>query len=647
MNKLLLSLILILGLGFTASADPKSRRELRGDKQFFVYRFEKAIDAYTRVKTLTTEGQRRLATSYRNIGQNAQAEAAYARLVTCSDCTGDDYYDYAMMLKANGKTDQSDIWMDKFCADKPGDLRGKDYKAHHANRAQLSKDDGKYKVEYLNINTEDDDYGTSYFNNQIVFSSSRAKPKMIVKKYNWTGKAFGDIYVADMDGSTQLKSAENFGKKLNGKMHDGPASFSKNGTYLAFTRNNYETERKDRVINLEICFSTLTDGKWSDPEPFYLNNIDYSVGHPSLSADGNTMYFSSNMSGGYGGADIYKVAKGNGGEWGKAENMGSDVNTEGDEMFPFFEEKNEILFFASNGRFGLGGLDIFVCAMEGNQPGRIVNAGAPLNTTYDDFAIIVDSSLDKGYFSSNRTGGKNGDDIYAVDILNGFDIGKKIKGIAKDKNGKLIPETFITLLDDKNNVVDTATTKADGAYVFLADANKTYKLTGVKDSYTDGSSPVNTAVPAYIITADVVLQDEEKEVTIVKAAPVGADLGALLVLNSIYFDLNQSNIRPDAETELLKIVKTMNANPTMVVEISAYTDCRESDTYNQALSERRSAATVEFIKARITKPERISGKGFGESNLVNDCPCDGTEVSDCSEAQHQKNRRTEFRIVKK
>lgn len=646
MNKLLLSLLLIFGLGFTASADPKSRKELRGDKHFFVYRFEKAIDAYTHTKNLSTEGQRRLAKSYYNLGQHAQAEAAYARLVTCTDCTGDDFYCYAMILKANGKIDQSDQWMDKYATTNPNDLRVKDYNANHSKRSQLSKDDGKYKIDYLSINTEDDDYGTSYFNNQIVFASSRAKPKMIVKKYNWTGKAFGDIFVADVDGS-QLKDPENFGKKLNGKMHDGPACFSRNNTYLAFTRNNYETERKDRVINLEICFSTLVDGKWSDPEPFYLNNIDYSVGHPSLSADGNTMYFSSNMSGGYGGADIYKVSRNSQGDWTAAQNMGSDINTEGDEMFPFFEEKNGILFFASNGRFGLGGLDIFVCPMNGELPGAVVNAGAPMNTTSDDFALIVDSSLDKGYLSSNRAGGKNGDDIYSVDILDGFDIGKKIKGIAKDKNGKFIPAAFITLYDDKNNVLDTVTTKGDGAYEFLAEKDKSMKLTGQKDAYTDGTSPVSTSGKAYIVTVDVVLLDEEKEVTIVKAAPIGTDLGVLLVLNAIYFDLNQSDIRPDAETELLKIVKTMNANPTMVVEISSYADCRESDAYNQSLSNRRAQASVDFIKARITKPERISGKGYGESNLVNDCACDGAEISACSEAQHQKNRRTEFRIVKK
>ncbi len=643
MNKLLLSVIIMLGLSVNVSAEHKSRRELKGDKHFFVYSFEKAIDKYKRTKNLTVDGQRKMAKSYSNLGQNIKAEAAYARLMSnTAEITADDYYNYAMILKANDKLDQSNIWMDKFYAANPNDLRAQDYAAHSPHLSTISTDDGKYKVEYLNINTDDDDYGTSYFNNQIVFASSRAKPKMIVKKYNWTGKAFGDIYVADVEGA-QLKDPENFGKRLNGKMHDGPASFSKNGTFMAFTRNNYETEKKDRVIHLEICFSNLKDGKWSDPEPFYLNNINYSVGHPSLSADGNSMYFSSDMPGGYGGVDIYKTTRIAEGQWTTPVNMGNKINTEGDEMFPFYEEKNGILFFASNGRYGLGGLDIFICA----EHGRVVNAGAPLNTHYDDFAVIVDSSLDKGYFSSNRAGGTGGDDIYSVDLLKGLDIGKKLKGIAKDKNSKIIPNTFITLFDDKNNIIDTVTTKDDGAYTFLVDADKTLKLTGEKTEYKDGTSATNTFGNEYIVIADVVLLDEEKEVIIVKAAPVGTDLAKLLVMNPIYFDLNKANIRPDAEVELLKIVKTMNANPTIVVELSSYTDCRENDSYNQELSNRRAAASVDFIKARITKPERITGKGYGETKLVNNCACDGDEVSGCSEVEHQKNRRTEFIIVKK
>src|SRR6185437_874863 len=198
---------------------------------------------------------------------------------------------------------------------------------------------------------------------------------------------------------------------------------------------NYELKKKDRVVNLEIYFRNYKDGKWSKPEAFILNNKDYSVGQPCLTADGSTMYFTSNMPGGYGGTDIYRIKKDEKGTWGTPENMGNKLNTEGNEMFPFFEENNGVLFFASDGRFGLGGLDIFICLINDTKVGTVYNAGSPLNTQYDDFALITDDKFKTGYFSSNRSGGSGDDDIYAVDILKGLNIGKQIKGFAKDKEG--------------------------------------------------------------------------------------------------------------------------------------------------------------------------------------------------------------------
>jgi outer membrane protein OmpA-like peptidoglycan-associated protein len=199
-------------------------------------------------------------------------------------------------------------------------------------------------------------------------------------------------------------------------MHDGPASFSNNGTVMAFTRNNYDEKRKDRVVELQICFSDYKDGKWSKPVPFFLNSRLYSIGQPCLSEDGNTMYFTSDMPGGFGGADIYRINKNEQGEWGKPENLGDKINTEADEMFPFYEEKSKVLFFSSNGRFGLGGLDIFSCAVIDSTFGPVSNIGFPLNTQYNDYAAIANPGINKGYFSSDRIGGSGGDDIYSFEF---------------------------------------------------------------------------------------------------------------------------------------------------------------------------------------------------------------------------------------
>lgn len=651
MKKLIIPIIVFISIGINVMAqsagtpsEKKSGKEKRGDKYYFVYSFDKAIVAYTDAKKLSVEGQRRLANSYHNMDQNMQSEEAYSKLInTTGGNLPEDYYNYAMVLRSDGKYDESNKQMDKFSDMKPADLRATDYRVNKAELTNLLTDDGKFKIEHSNVNTDAEDFGTCYYKNKIVFASSRSA-KLMPRKSNRNGKPFLNMYSSEVDGS-QLKDPEIFDKSLDGKMNDGPASFTKDGNYMAFTRNNYDLKRKERVVKLEIYFRTYADGKWSKPAPFVLNNKEYSVGHPCLTSDGKTMYFTSDMPGGYGGADIYRVTKDEKGAWGKAENMGNKINTEGDEMFPFFEENHEILFFASNGRFGLGGLDIFICKMKGSELGTICNAGSPLNTQYDDFAVLGDDKLSKGYFSSNRTGGSGDDDIYTVGFLKGFEINKQIKGFAKDKDGNAIPKTFVTLLNDKNDVVDTQTTTDDGAFAFSADSDKNFKLIGKKEKYLDGDSITNTFGKERIVYANVILLTKEEIVA--QKIQVGADLKEVLEINSIYFDLDKSNIRPDAEIGLEKIAKIMNEYPDMIVELGSHTDCRATKGYNQVLSDKRAKASAEYIKKRISKPERIYGKGYGETKLASGCACEGTVVSSCSEDVYQNDRSTEFIIIKK
>ena len=644
MKNLLILIIAFIGIGMNAFAVEKSNKELKGDKYFIVYSFDKAIDYYTHSKNLSVEGQRRLAESYHNIEQNIQSEVAYSKLTSSTEgVLPEDYYNHARILKINGKWAESNQMMDKFVELKPNDLRGKDYSANKGEFANFLKDDNKYKINTLKVNTDEEDFAPSFYKDQIVFASSRAKPKMIVRNNNWTGNPFYDLYVSDVKEG-QLKKPVIFDKSLNGKMHDGPASFSKDGTFMAFTVNNYDVKRKDKVVELEIYFSKNINGKWSKAESFYLNNAEFSVGHPSLSSDGNTMYFISDVPGGFGGADIYRILKDGNGAWGNPENLGDKVNTEGDEMFPFFENNSSTLFFASNGRFGLGGLDVFICEIQGSGVGRVYNAGAPLNTQFDDFAVIVNDKMSKGYFSSNRSGGSGSEDIYAIDLLNTIEI----KGIAKDKDENLTPSTFITLLDDKGNVLDTLTTKGDAAFSFLVSSDKNFTLNGKKEKYNEGNNTASTFSKDRIVTADVTLLKEEVAGnTPPRKIKKGDDLAKVLAFNPdvIYFDLGKSNIRPDAEIDLGKIIKVMNDNPSMVVELGSHTDCRASNGFNQILSDNRAKASADYIKKRITKPSRIYGRGFGETKLINGCPCEG-DVSSCSEEEHQKNRRTEFIIVK-
>jgi outer membrane protein OmpA-like peptidoglycan-associated protein len=257
--------------------------------------------------------------------------------------------------------------------------------------------------------------------------------------------------------------------------------------------------------------------------------------------------------------------------------------------------------------------------------------------------MIVNDKLSKGYFSSNRIGGSGENDIYAVDLLK-LNIGKKIEGIAKENNQNPVPNSFITLFDEKGIVIDTLTSNNNGAFAFLVDSDKNFKLTGNKLNYLEGSKLTNSFSKEFVVKADVILT--KKEEIVVQKMIVGADLGKILELKTIYYDVDKFNIRPDAEIELGKIIKTMNENPDMHVELHAYADCRASMEYNQILSDKRAKVSAWYIKARITKPERIHGIGSGETNLVSGCACEGNVHSTCSDEEFQKDRRTEF-IIKK
>jgi outer membrane protein OmpA-like peptidoglycan-associated protein len=646
MKNIIIPIIVFICISINSLAQEKSRQEKNGDKFAFKYSFDKAIESYNDAKKLTSEGQRYLADAYHQLDKDIESEIAYAKLLSLKEgILPEDYFNYSKVLKANGKYEEAFTCMDKFSELKPNDLRVKDYKSHKNDLAQLLLDDGKYKLSNMSFNTEAQDFGTSYYKTNIVFASTRAKVKMIKKNSNWNGKPFLNMYISEVS-ENQLKEPKIFDKGLDGKLHDGPASFNKEGTYVAFTRNHYHDKSIDKVVELQIYFSSYLDGKWLEPTPFIFNNENYSTGHPCLTSNGNTMYFTSDMPGGFGGADIYRVVKNEKGEWNIPENLGDKINTEGDETFPFFEEMNSRLLFVSDGRFGLGGTDIFIANQNGSSFTDVINAGTPLNTRYDDFSVIADGKTNKGYFSSNRIGGKGDDDIYSVDFLKWNTIDKTLKGIAKDINGNKISNSFITLLDEKGKVIDTLTTKIDAAYSFTVMTNKQFKLIGKHDGYSNGESDANTMGKELVVVSDVILLKKEIE-TIAEKIKEGADLGKIAEFKAIYFDLDKFKIRPDAEPELKKIIKIMNDYPNMIIELGAHTDCRETKYYNQILSEKRAKASVEYIQKSISNPLRITGKGYGKSKLINHCSCDGTVVSNCSEEEHQKNRRTEFIIIKK
>jgi outer membrane protein OmpA-like peptidoglycan-associated protein len=640
MKNIIASSLVIIIATFAAFAQEKSNKEERADKHFFTYNFEKAIDLYRHTKNLTVSGQRNLANSYQNIGNNEKARETYVKLLEANvGLEAEDHYAYAMLLRSNAQYIESEKWMNKFVAARPSDLRAISYVQNNPSANSIVIDKKEYKLIEQSINTPAQDFGTSYYQDKVLFVSSNAKPKMIKRKYNYNGLPYLNMYTAEIiDG--QLEDPKFFDKSFNAKYHDGPATFSNGGTHMAFSTNDAKDKTKDKVVELQLFFSTFSNNEWSEPIPFIYNNPGYSVAQPHLSEDGKTLYFTSDAPGGFGGKDIYVSTKKDGSEWSKPLNLGNIVNTEGDEVFPFFEEKEKTLYFASSGHFGLGGLDLFSTTKTGDSWGTVINAGAPLNTNHDDFALIKNSESKKGYISSNRPSGSGSDDIYAVEFLKAAPIQKRIEGIVMDLNQQPVDGAFVNLFAEDESLIASFIVKKDGVYGFDVENDKNYKLTADKETFIPALEFASTAGSNAIVIVNLILLEE----TIIV---VNTDLAPIAKMNNIYFDYDKSDIRPDAAKELDKIVVIMNKYPTMHVEIASHADCRGDASYNLDLSHRRANSSNEYVKARITNPDRISGKGYGETRLVNDCPCKGDEVSDCSPEQQQKNRRTEFIVLKK
>lgn len=649
MKNIVVTSIIILFAAFSAISQEKSHKEARADKHFFTYNFEKAIDLYRHTKNLTVSGQRNLAHSYQNIGNNEKARETYSELLEANTgIVAEDNYQYAMLLRSDAQYIESEKWMDKFVAEKPNDLRAISYVENKPSANTIVVDKKEYKLNEQSVNTPAQDFGTTYYKDNVMFVSSNAKPKMIKRKYNYNGLPYLNMYTAEIEEG-QLENPKFFDKSFNSKYHDGPATFSNGGTQMAFTTNNEKDKTDDKVVELQIFFSSLVNEEWSEPVAFIHNNPGYSVGHPHLSEDGNTLYFTSNAPGGFGGKDIYTSTKVGNGAWSTPTNLGNIINTEGDEMFPFYEEKENVLYFTSSGHFGLGGLDLFSAAKQGASWGTVINAGAPLNTNSDDFALIKNSVDKNGYMSSNRPSGSGSDDIYAVDFLKNEPGKKRIEGIAMDEDENTLENVSVQLFAEDGSLISTVVVKKDGVFGFDVDDDKYYSLTGNKEAYLEakeyadskGSEPIVT-VNLKLLTEYIAEEEEEEEVI-----EVNTDLGPIAKMNPIYFDFDKSEIRPDAAKELDKIVAIMNKYPTLHVEIASHADCRGNANYNMDLSDRRAKSSNEYVQARITNPTRISGKGYGETRLVNDCPCEGDEISNCSPDEQQKNRRTEFIVVKK
>lgn len=685
------------------------------ENNFDKYYFKDALDqnlALIKNDSTNLEIQKKIGICYRKINDSKNAEIWFAKVVKAWKIEPEYKLYYAEALAENKKYEESKRWYLAYAADRVTDSRGNSFALAYSQINKFYADSTCYKIASAAFNSNQLDFSPVIYQDGIVFCSNRTASSLIKNTFAWDYTNYLDLYFVK-NGSNK---AEKLAGDINTKYHEGPITFNKTQDSAIFTRTNYFKSQLGEdtagTHKLKLYMAVKQNGEWEDVGGLPFNNDNFSVGHPCFSADFKKLYFVSDAPGGYGGTDIYVVDY-NHGKWGTPKNLGKEINSEGNEMFPYIDSLN-VLYYSSDGLPGLGGLDIFYSKLIDSTFQKSINIGAPLNSSKDDFGIIFNKSMLDGYFTSNRKSAGD-DDIYSFKVLK--PIKQQFQVLVKDSITGNLLSSFIVNTNTKTNDKQNLNSKKgtydldlypSNPYSLDARANGYISKTALpyfpatdKNPYVIKLSPVNTYIGFVyekagsqppIDSALIVITNEKGEnvcekymiaskgkYVACKLAPnqkykvtaskkgffsnsITVDtlpqdgkfeniylekivIGKSIAIEKIYFDFDQSYIRPDAAIQLDKIVDLLKENPDIIIELGSHTDCRGSYEYNMALSDRRAKSSAAYIVSKGISADRITGKGYGESQLLTNCPCEGIVISTCTEEEHQLNRRTEFKVT--
>lgn len=633
MKNLYYIIISLWSLGtFSQSASLK-----KANQKYENFNFIDASKIYLKVAKSGYESEdllKKLGNLYYFKANYTEAEKWYEKLYTLNHTTLESDYllRYSQTLKATGKEPEAEKIYNQFLSSSK--LLNNEFSSSKDYLDIIEENGDRYNIEALSINYKGTDYGAFIKKETLYFASTRDLKKRNVIDA-WNNEPFLDIYSVDYNSSENT-----FGKPLvlkgdvNTKFHESSPVVTKDGKTLYFTRTN-TTPRikkfKKGTGQLKIYRATKVGDEWTNIEDISINGDNYSNVHPVLSPDENTLYFASNMPSSLGETDIYSVSINKNGSFGKPKNLGSKINTKGRESFPFVTENNE-LYFSSDGHFGLGGYDVFYIDLNAAEK-QLLNVGAPVNGATDDFAFSMNNNSKKGFFSSNRSGTDN---IYS------FQETKPIKellevtfkgSIVDSDTGNPLPNTTINVISEDTHVTYSISADENGWFSTSLNKFKSFTITITNKDYetTDIFLPKikENYNKNFKLVRNVFDITENNE----------TDLSKVLHINHIYFDLNKSTINKDAEVELEKVVAAMQQNPNLKIDVRAHTDNRATANYNMMLSNKRAKATIEYLIKRGINKIRLTGRGYGETELINTC-------TNCSEYEHLQNRRSEFIIIK-
>ena len=713
-------ILTVIFLGFILTGLAQKSMLARGDYHFSRLEYKDAVKAYK--AALATRDDflvhLKLAHSYVKLNQPEDTEFWYKKAQESKPLISEDKFNLAIALTKNKKYDEAIYWFEVYKQEKPGDSRALNYLKSLNDLRSFYHDASQFKISNLAINTSQADFSPTYYRDGIIFVSGRRQSAWSENLHMWDKTPFLDLYYWKFGENEVI----NFSKNLNTNVHEGSSAFYQNEKYLLFTRNSYfngkANESKDGIVKLKIYQAQNEGGRWKKIKKLPFCHDDYSVGHPTVSHSENRLYFVSDMPGGFGGTDLYFTDKLENGNWSTPVNLGGKINTEGNEMFPYIHG-DKTLYFASDGLGGLGGLDMFEAHLDANNEVLwIKNLGSPLNSSGDDFGLVLDQEKSSGYFTSDRSGGKGHDDIYRVELL------KKsisIEGIVVDKHTReKLPNVRIKVLEGHIEN-DYLLTDQQGYFQFSIEPERLYRLVLKKLQYLTKKDSLSTGniKPGQTIRVEMALEKADLivnartikknnhmpihdsiKVTLLNktsgnVSSLAADpdgevelslqpnsdyllkaekenyftltrrfstqglknpktfefefpmqeivLEKPIKIENIYYDYDKWHIRQDALPELDKIFQLLLDNPELKIELSSHTDSRGEADYNLELSQKRAESVVNYLVSRGINPERLMAKGYGENSLLNYC---GGFV-ECDEADHQINRRTEFKVIGK
>jgi len=724
----IIAAILILFIGSNTSA--KTNNDLiKANYLYSHLDFHEAIGYYRKVSVDLNDPEvlSRLGDCYKLTNEPKEAANWYAKAIQLNGCPNDTKLHYAEVLMTLQQYDDAAKLLVQYQKSKPDDTRIANLISSCRDIKNMMQQPPDASIVFQNFNTDGSDFGPALRKNELFFTADTIinAPS---KTNEWTGKSFYKMYKVSCDMGNNCSTAiSNIGSKINTKYHDGPCVFSADGNQMYFTRTNYKQKvlikkpvpDASDVVHLQIMIASDYDEntkKYKKVKPFVYNSDDYSTAHPAISKDGNVLIFASDMKGGTGGSDLYICYRDSSGNWTPPQNLGKNVNTEGDEMFPYISA-DTVLYFSSNGLPGFGGLDIYAARWDNETQtfGKPDNLGMPVNSSYDDMSLTLRDDGNTGYFASNRPAIKKSDNIYFYNkqqIFLSLDIvddatNKKIDGsnvILQSKNDKhtlssndrgeiftrLFPQSMYTVAARKNGYdqveinistldikksdtlhreirlkpnfnitydvvvydegthqpldnpvlvlyengkskADTISLNTGQVYTTTLNMDKLYSVYGLKDNYygnektfsTKGISPQSGSVKL----SDTLFMKRLK-------------VGEVYKVDNIYYDYNKANIRDDAKPSLDRLLELLNKYPEMHIQVNSHTDCRGSDAYNMHLSDARALSVIKYLQERGIKASRLMSKGYGKHMPVEKCKCEN-----CTEQQHQNNRRTEFQII--